>query len=55
MLLNAAAALFIAGRAGSLAEGMTIAAAAIDTGRARQTLAALVSLSAAEPPSGGEA
>lgn len=43
--LNTAAALVIAGRAGDLAEGATMAAAAIDDGRARARLAALVAVS----------
>lgn len=42
VLLNAAAALVVADRAADLAEGATIAAAAIDDGRARQALERLV-------------
>lgn len=45
VLLNTAAALFIAGRAASLAEGLSLAADAIDSGRAKQTLDTLVRLS----------
>jgi anthranilate phosphoribosyltransferase len=41
VLLNAGASLLIAGRADSLRDGMAIAAAAIDDGRAAATLAAL--------------
>ena len=41
VLLNAAAALLIAGRAASLAEGFTAAAASLDSGRARAALAQL--------------
>jgi anthranilate phosphoribosyltransferase len=42
-VLNAAAALAVAGRAGSLAEGIRLAASAVDDGRARQALDRLVS------------
>jgi anthranilate phosphoribosyltransferase len=38
VLLNAAAALLVAGRAASLREGVALAAAAIDDGRARRLL-----------------
>lgn len=41
VLLNAGAALFVAGRAASLREGLAQAAASIDTGAAARTLAAL--------------
>ena len=44
-LLNAAAALFIADRAATVREGLAVAAEAIDSGRARRTLDALVSWS----------
>ena len=44
MLLNAAAALVVAGRAGALAEGAAMAAASIDAGRARARLDALVAV-----------
>jgi len=42
VLLNAAAALWIAGRAGGIAEGLELAAEAIDSGKAAATLDALV-------------
>ncbi|HQT65487.1 MAG: anthranilate phosphoribosyltransferase [Acidocella sp. 20-57-95] len=42
ILFNTAAALIIAGKAGTLAEGISIAATAIDTGRAKAVLGALV-------------
>ncbi len=45
VLLNAAAALFVEGRAASVAEGLTRAAEAIDSARAARTLDALVRLS----------
>ena len=51
--LNAGAALFIAGRAGSVQEGMRLAAEAIDRRAARQTLDALVAISAAEESAAG--
>ena len=44
VLLNAGAALFICGRAPSLKQGITLAAAAIDDGRAARTLAALATV-----------
>ncbi len=44
-VLNAAASLTVAGRVGSLAEGMGSAAAAVDDGRARRTLEQLVAVS----------
>ena len=40
VLLNAGAALFVAGRAADVAEGVTLAAAAIDTGRAAEVVTA---------------
>lgn len=46
-VLNAGAALFIAGRAASIREGMAQASAAIDRGLAKDTLARLVALSQA--------
>ena len=49
VLLNAGAALFVAGRAPRLAAGLAAAAAAIDSGAARRTLDALVRWSAAPP------
>lgn len=48
VLLNAGAALFIAGAAGSVEEGIAKAAGAIDRGHARATLNRLIALSAAE-------
>jgi anthranilate phosphoribosyltransferase len=48
VLLNAGAALFIAGAAGSVEDGMRDAARAIDGGDAQRTLERLVSMSAAE-------
>jgi anthranilate phosphoribosyltransferase len=47
VLLNAGAALFVAGRVARLADGLAAAAAAIDSGAARHTLDALVAWSAA--------
>lgn len=44
VLLNSAAALMVAGRASTLTEGVEIAAEAIDSRRAQQTLASLVSI-----------
>jgi anthranilate phosphoribosyltransferase len=52
VLLNAGAALFVAGRVARLADGLAAAAAAIDSGRARQTLDALVRWSALAPADG---
>jgi anthranilate phosphoribosyltransferase len=46
-MLNAAAALLVAGRAATLAEGVPLAAAALDDGRARATLERPVKASAA--------
>jgi anthranilate phosphoribosyltransferase len=48
VVLNAGAALFVADRAGSVREGMNVAAAAIDSGAARATLDAMVKASQAE-------
>ncbi len=48
VLLNAGAALFVAGAAGSVGDGMARAASAIDRGDARRTLDAMVRLSSAE-------
>jgi anthranilate phosphoribosyltransferase len=44
VLLNAGAALFVAGQAASLKAGIATAAAAIDNGRAARALAALVDI-----------
>jgi len=49
VLLNAGSALFVAGAAASVEEGIRRAAAAIDEGHARRTLDRLVALSASEP------
>jgi anthranilate phosphoribosyltransferase len=46
--LNAGAALFVAGRVPSIAEGIRTAAAAIDSGAARATLESMVRSSNAE-------
>jgi anthranilate phosphoribosyltransferase len=48
VVLNAGAALFVAGKATSVADGIRLAQKAIDTGAARDTLAAMVRLSHAE-------
>lgn len=48
VVLNAGAALFVAGRVDSIREGMQEAGRVIDSGAARQTLATLVALSQAE-------
>ncbi len=53
VLLNAGAALFVAGRADSVPGGMADAAAAIDSGGARQVLAGLCRVSST--PAGGQA
>jgi anthranilate phosphoribosyltransferase len=55
VLLNAGAALFVAGRVARLADGLAAAAAAIDSGAARRTLDALVRWSAMPPAERGEA
>jgi anthranilate phosphoribosyltransferase len=52
VLLNAGAALFVAGRVARLADGLAEAAAAIDHGAAQGTLDALVRWS--QPHAGGE-
>jgi anthranilate phosphoribosyltransferase len=48
VLLNAGAALFVAGRAPGVREGIALAARAIDSGAARQTLDAMVRASKQE-------
>jgi anthranilate phosphoribosyltransferase len=48
VLLNAGAALFIAGAARSVEDGIAIAARAIDGGDAKRTLERLVAISTAE-------
>ena len=45
MLINAGAALIVAGKAQNLKEGAALAANAIDSGAARATLAKLVAIS----------
>jgi anthranilate phosphoribosyltransferase len=50
VLLNAGAAMFVAGRAPRLVDGMRMAASAIDSGAARRTLDALVRGSSAGDP-----
>ena len=50
VLLNSAAALIVAGRAGDLREGVGIAAEAVDSGKARATLDRLVVLSGRGAP-----
>jgi anthranilate phosphoribosyltransferase len=50
VLLNAGAALFVAGRVARLGDGLSAAAAAIDSGAARRTLEALVRWSAGPAP-----
>lgn len=52
VLLNAGAALFVAGRADSIRDGMTQAAHAIDSGSAKSTLARLVALSQVDAATG---
>ncbi|MBB6309675.1 anthranilate phosphoribosyltransferase [Xanthobacter tagetidis] len=52
-LFNAAAALFVAGRAKDLKEGVALAGASLDTGAARDRLLKLVAVSAALAPEGG--
>jgi anthranilate phosphoribosyltransferase len=47
-LLNAGAALFVAGRAASVHEGIALAADALDSGAARETLRRMVALSRPE-------
>ena len=51
-VLNAAAALVVAGRGATLAEAMPMAAAAVDTGAARRTLDRLVAASHGRPAGG---
>jgi anthranilate phosphoribosyltransferase len=53
VLLNAGAALFIAGVSSSVEDGILHASRAIDRGNARRTLARLVSLSSAAEPAAG--
>jgi anthranilate phosphoribosyltransferase len=55
VVLNAGAALFIAGAASTVRDGIDRAAEAIDRGDARQALARLVAAAAAAPPTGAGA
>ena len=55
VLLNAGAALFIAGAARSIADGVALAGQAVDRGDAARTLDALVRVSRAELPAAGGA
>jgi anthranilate phosphoribosyltransferase len=55
VLLNAGAALFVAGEARSVEDGMLLAARAIDRKDARQTLDRLISISTAEEFAAGSA
>ena len=48
VLINSAAALIVGGKAHDLREGVRLAAAAIDTGKAQATLEKLVAISKAE-------
>ena len=50
VLLNAAAGLHVFGKAADLRQGVAMAAEAIDTGKARDTLRKLVSLSNGQEP-----
>jgi len=45
VLLNAGAALFVAGKAASVRDGLTLAAQALDSGAARSTLDRMVRVS----------
>ena len=45
VLMNAGAALYIGGKAGSLAEGIQLAAELIDSGKATETLEKLITVS----------
>jgi anthranilate phosphoribosyltransferase len=55
VLLNAAAAFIIAGKASSLREGVSLAEASIDSGRAEKALDALISASGGTPQASSEA
>jgi anthranilate phosphoribosyltransferase len=50
VLLNSAAALVVAGRATDLKSGVGLAASAIDSGKAKATLAELVTITNRAPP-----
>jgi Anthranilate phosphoribosyltransferase len=49
VLINAAAALVVAGRAKNVPEGVPIAAQSLDSGAAREALAKLIAISEAAP------
>ncbi len=53
VLYNSAAALIVAGKAGTLKDGVALAAAAIDEGKARATLDRLVAITNSGPPGDG--
>jgi anthranilate phosphoribosyltransferase len=55
VLLNAGAALFIAGAASSVEDGIARASGALDRGDAKRTLARMVSISTAEDTAGAPA
>ena len=48
MLLNAAAAIYVGGKAESVFDGISVAAESIDSGAARRTLRAMVRFSQGE-------
>ena len=54
-VLNAAAALVVAGKAQNLAEGARFAESALDSGKAAATLEKLIKISNAEPRAGTQA
>ncbi len=54
VILGAAAALIVAGKAADLKDGAAQAAEAIDSGRARDTLARLIAITSEPPPEGAE-
>jgi anthranilate phosphoribosyltransferase len=55
VLLNAGAALLVAGRAGSVEDGIAQASHAIDRGDARRTLARLIAISTVDESRSGAA
>jgi anthranilate phosphoribosyltransferase len=55
VLLNSGAALLIAGKAADLKAGAALAAQAIDSGKAKATLAGLVTITNRPLPAGGAA
>ena len=54
VVLGSAAALIVAGKAADLKDGAAQAAEAIDSGRARDTLAQLIAITNEPPPTGAE-